>query len=202
MALANLSFKLYTDTSLTIPFSGTYQLTHETDLSDNPQDMVLYFGSTTSSAELNTTTNPGVNNITLTPTSILPVWSGSTAYAVGESVEPTVGNTYRYECTVAGTSAATQPTWPTTIGNTVVDGTVTWQCVSKRHEETEIKLATTTGGLVTATGGAALILGTTLTGGVANRTDIHMRITNAVTTAGSNGSTPEIGIDINDVTET
>jgi hypothetical protein len=59
----------------------------------------------------------------------LPTWAVSTAYSVGDRVVPTTGNGYYYECTVAGTSdAATEPTWPTTIGGTVVDGTVTWVC--------------------------------------------------------------------------
>jgi len=33
-----------------------------------------------------------------------------------------------YECTTAGTSAGTPPTFDTTVGNTTVDGTVTWTC--------------------------------------------------------------------------
>ncbi len=56
-------------------------------------------------------------------------WVAGTAYALGDAVRPTTRNGYAYECTVAGTSdAATEPTWPTVPGTTVVDGTVTWTC--------------------------------------------------------------------------
>lgn len=34
-----------------------------------------------------------------------------------------------YACYVAGTSASSPPAWPTTAGQTVTDGTVTWVCV-------------------------------------------------------------------------
>lgn len=55
-------------------------------------------------------------------------WAVTTAYSLGNRRVPTVANGYYYEVTVAGTSAGVQPTWPTTIGDTVVDGTVTWIC--------------------------------------------------------------------------
>lgn len=55
-------------------------------------------------------------------------WQASTAYSLGDAVRPTTRNGYAYECTVAGTSGGSEPTWPTTPGNTVVDGTVTWTC--------------------------------------------------------------------------
>lgn len=58
-------------------------------------------------------------------------WAAGTAYNVGDRVFPTTRNGYVYECTAAGTSdAATEPIWPTNIGDTVVDGTVTWQCIA------------------------------------------------------------------------
>jgi hypothetical protein len=59
-------------------------------------------------------------------------WQGSTAFSQGQGVTPAVGawSSYWYECTVAGTSGATEPTWPTTPGQTVVDGSVTWTCRS------------------------------------------------------------------------
>jgi len=44
------------------------------------------------------------------------------------AVTPITKNGRKYICTIAGTSGASEPTWPTTIGNTVVDGTVTWTC--------------------------------------------------------------------------
>lgn len=202
MSLADLTFKLYTDSGLTTPFTGLYQLTHNTDLSDNPQDFQLWLGSNTASRTLQTTTNPGTNNITLTPTETLDEWVASTAYSVGDTVEPTTGNGFRYVCSTAGTSDSSEPTWPTSgLGTTVVDGSVVWTLTSATHETTEIKLATTAAGLPGATGGAALSLGTSLTSGVGNAQEINIRITNAVTTVGNNTSYPELSIDINDVTE-
>lgn len=46
------------------------------------------------------------------------------------------------------------------------------------HEASEIKLATTEGGLDTAVGGDSLSLGTSITGGTANKKTIWVRATN------------------------
>lgn len=51
-------------------------------------------------------------------------WVALTPYALGAIVVPTVPNGYFYKVTTPGTSAATEPTWPTT--GTVVDATVTF----------------------------------------------------------------------------
>lgn len=53
-----------------------------------------------------------------------PAWGASTVYAINDQVRPTVNNGYYYTAQTAGTSGATQPTWPTS--GTVKDGTVTW----------------------------------------------------------------------------
>tara|TARA_A100000171_G_scaffold53092_1_gene76745 strand:- start:19863 stop:20480 length:618 start_codon:yes stop_codon:yes gene_type:complete len=205
MALADLTFKLYNDSLLTSPFTGTLQLTHESDLSDNPQDFQYYFGSaeTAGARTLEAVSNPGVDQITITPTDGLADWAATTAYALGDTVEPTTPNTYRYECTTAGTSGSGEPTFPTSgIGSTVVDGTVVWTLVANRHELTEIKLATTSGGLPGATAGAALNLGTSILSGSANAVEVHIRVTNAVTQVSNNTGNPEITLDINSVQET
>lgn len=52
-------------------------------------------------------------------------WTTSTAYSIGDRVVPTTPNDHVYEVTTAGTSGATEPTWPTD-GSSVVDGTITW----------------------------------------------------------------------------
>lgn len=56
-------------------------------------------------------------------------WAANTAKALVATVIPTTANGRRYICIAAGTThATTEPTWPTTVGATVTDGTVTWKC--------------------------------------------------------------------------
>lgn len=55
-------------------------------------------------------------------------WAASTAYSKNSYRLPTVRNGFMYKVVTAGTSGSTQPTWPTEIGATVVDGGVTWRC--------------------------------------------------------------------------
>jgi prepilin-type processing-associated H-X9-DG protein len=59
-------------------------------------------------------------------------WTPDTVIALNEYRRPTVANGYSYECTArAGdfkTDPATQPPWPTTVGDTVVDDQITWTC--------------------------------------------------------------------------
>ena len=59
------------------------------------------------------------------------IWKPSTAYTNASSngyAYPTVLNGYVYQASTAGTTGTTEPTWPSTIGGTVTDGTVTWTC--------------------------------------------------------------------------
>lgn len=60
--------------------------------------------------------NPAVN---------IPVWQASTAYGIA-TVKPTVANGFYYIASNSGTSGSIEPTWPTSTGLTVVDGTITW----------------------------------------------------------------------------
>jgi len=64
-------------------------------------------------------------------------WASSTAYSVGNIVRASTlqASGLVFRCTVAGTSASTQPTWPTDIGSTIADGTVTWAAISSVYEE-------------------------------------------------------------------
>lgn len=58
-------------------------------------------------------------------------WSAAGTYTLGQIVLPTVGGNaggvyYAYIATTAGTGLTPQPSWPTTAGATVADGTVVW----------------------------------------------------------------------------
>lgn len=67
-------------------------------------------------------------------------WQADTVYSVDNIVKPTVENGYLYRCTSGGTSASSEPSWPTTFGNTVSDGGVTWECWSYNTSEDEITI--------------------------------------------------------------
>jgi phage gp36-like protein len=51
--------------------------------------------------------------------------ANSTAYALGVYYKPAISNGYYYKVTTAGTSAASPPTFSTTVGATFADGTAT-----------------------------------------------------------------------------
>lgn len=58
-------------------------------------------------------------------------WAASKVYVIGDCIRPTaaqVESTLYFECTMSGTSATSEPQWPTTPGNTRSDGTVFWTC--------------------------------------------------------------------------
>lgn len=55
-----------------------------------------------------------------------PAWLATTAKSLEDLNVPTTRNGYYYECTTAGTTGGSEPTWSTTIGGTTVDGSVTW----------------------------------------------------------------------------
>lgn len=54
------------------------------------------------------------------------IWTATTAKSVGDTVTPTTPNGRCYRCTTAGTTGGSAPTFPTTVGGTVTDGTVVW----------------------------------------------------------------------------
>lgn len=58
-------------------------------------------------------------------------WQATHNYALNDLVVPTVYNGLYYRVSVdAGSSGGSQPTWPLIPGVTVVDGGITWTCVS------------------------------------------------------------------------
>ncbi len=204
------TYGLFTNTGLTVSFSGIYDLIHYTDLSDNDTDLgPIYFGSlgsvggNTDDRQCNAFSDPSVDLITLTITDILPTWTVATAYVIGDCVQPSTPNGKRYICTVAGTShASVEPTWPTTpMGATVTDNGITWQLKSTKHETSEITLALTSDELETNTPGVALSLGNTVLSGTTNKIPIYIRVTNAVTMVSNNTATPEIALVFNTLLE-
>ena len=59
----------------------------------------------------------------------IPVVAVATAYSVNTYIKPPTANGFIYRCTVAGTTAATAPTYGMTAGGTTVDGTASFLAV-------------------------------------------------------------------------
>jgi fibronectin-binding autotransporter adhesin len=69
------------------------------------------------------------NNFSYTITATTQIPTGTATILRQEvTVTPVTKNGRKYICTGAGTSSGTEPVWPTTVGSTVTDGTVTWTC--------------------------------------------------------------------------
>ena len=64
-------------------------------------------------------------------------WASGTSYSEGSIVVPTTRNGLRYRATNDGTSGSSEPTWPTTSGETVTDNGVTWEEYGGEHADNE-----------------------------------------------------------------
>jgi len=62
-------------------------------------------------------------------------WAASTSYSEGDIRVPTSRNGRRYRATNGGTSDSSEPSWPTTSGETVVDNDITWEEYGGEHAD-------------------------------------------------------------------
>ena len=172
------TFAFYADAALTAPLAEDL---HDlfTDGTGNPRTVQLWLGSSTTGKQLRAVSNPGVDQVALSIEQLVPAWSAATAISVGAKIRPTTTNNRIYQAGGSGTTGGSQPTWPTTIGATVVDNDITWTCIAYEDTPDEIKLATTSGGLASATPGAGLNLGTSILSGVGNAATFWMQRTDA-----------------------
>jgi hypothetical protein len=105
----------------------------------------------------------------------------STAVTVGQTTVPSAGNGRMYRCSVAGTTGAGEPTWPTTTAGTVADGTATWVEMTTDFETNSAVLIAAE---ATGLGGYARF---TLASSLANWVDTQANGTGVVST-GSSGT--------------
>lgn len=64
-------------------------------------------------------------------------WAADTAYSEGDIVIPSTRNGRRYRATNDGTSASSEPTWPTATAGTVTDNDITWEEYGGEHAGNE-----------------------------------------------------------------
>ena len=172
------TFAFFSDAALTAPLAEDL---HDlfTDGTGNPRTVQLWLGSTTAGKQLRAVSDPGVDQVALSIEQTIPAWSAAAAISAGAKIRPTSTNNRIYQAGGSGTTAGSEPTWPTTLGATVADNDITWTCLAYEDTPNEIKLATTSGGLAGATAGAGLNLGTTILSGAGNAATFWMQRTDA-----------------------
>lgn len=122
LSLLNKEADLNSDTLKATLHTSSYSLAVNTDqyVSDLTNELSTASGYTSGGATV-------TGSFALT---VANSWAStaatSTAYTVGQVRRPGTGNGYLYRCVVAGTSGGSAPTWPTVVGTTVADGSVTW----------------------------------------------------------------------------
>jgi hypothetical protein len=79
-------------------------------------------------SQIPTITDAEVEDI-LERTAYASVWRANTAYEYGARIVPTARDGFVYEVTTAGTSGATEPTFPAYRYGTLTDNTVTFKAV-------------------------------------------------------------------------
>ncbi len=114
-------------------------------------------------------------------------WTPGRRYPVSEFVRAPSQTGFAYQATVAGESGGRAPTWPKTLGGTVVDGSVTWTTVAPGSNAldpiaTVVWTAVTTGVTVAAVSNTTEEATCTVAGGTVEQV-YRVRCT-ATTTAG------------------
>lgn len=125
MALSRLHNKLYRQSSSMAKAIADFLVAQGIDCMDNDVPGIT---AGIRSAILNAAGSEVKNhNTSLTAhADLLHLRQNSKAYAINDIAYSSKLQSYAYaECIQAGTTAATEPTWPT-VGNTVTDGTVKW----------------------------------------------------------------------------
>lgn len=82
----------------------------------------------------------------------VPARANTAAYTLGQFIKPAVDNDFFYKVTTAGTSAGAPPTFPTTIGATVTDGTAVLTCAGKLTPDAGTDYEVRAGGLYVLAG--------------------------------------------------
>ena len=64
-------------------------------------------------------------------------WAASTSFSVGDvrRATTTQNSGLVFQCTTAGTSGSSEPSWPTDIGSTLTDNTVVWTAISSVYAD-------------------------------------------------------------------
>jgi len=64
-------------------------------------------------------------------------WAADTTFSLGDirRASATQNSGLVFKCTTAGTSASSEPTWPTDIGSTVTDNTAVWTAISSVYAD-------------------------------------------------------------------
>ena len=85
------------------------------------------------------TNNPKVGStyrgISIYGAPVSSLWSANAAVSVGDFIIPTTSNGIRYKATTAGNTGTGEPSFPTSLGATVIDGGVTWECHSNEGSD-------------------------------------------------------------------
>lgn len=152
----------YNDAQLTA--AKTYiedPLSNPLNTADLPHTERAWYGDPEPGIKIKDGTNPGVDNVMIPILHLVPERANNEAVLANDERRSETHNTYVYKAQGAGNTAPAPPIWPTTIGATVVDGAVTWECVRRTTEPEVMKLALTQPGLATATPGAPLDFGVT-----------------------------------------
>ena len=101
----------------------------------------------------------GVITAVYTPAAA-PAWFASSPILLGDIVIPSSPNSHLYQCSTAGTTGSSQPTWPTG-GGTVTDGTAVWTDLGTSATAVvtnNTAAATTTGGIAISRVGTPLTM--------------------------------------------